>query len=76
LHLRYLRYKDLKKKLEKLGECTPLRQKGSHEIWKCPGGKKFPVPRHPGDLKKGTLAKIVKQAGLGMSVSEFMGAKV
>jgi hypothetical protein len=32
------------------------------------------VPRHPGDLGEGTVAKIIKQAGLSMSVEQFMQA--
>lgn len=77
LHLRFIRYPDLKKKLEKLAKCIYVRPgKGSHEIWKSPIGNKFEVPRHPGDLKKGTLRNIIKQAGLNMSISEFLQAKV
>lgn len=77
LHLRYIRYPDLKRKLEKLAKCFYLRPgKGSHEFWKSPMGKTFQVPRHPGDFKKGTLRNIIKQAGLNMSVSEFLQAKV
>jgi hypothetical protein len=34
------------------------------------------VPRHPGDLRQGTLAKIIKEAGLQMSVSQFIAARV
>jgi hypothetical protein len=37
----------------------------------CPPGYR---PRHPGDLRTGTLAKIIKQAGLAMSVEEFVRA--
>ncbi|HYU17899.1 MAG TPA: type II toxin-antitoxin system HicA family toxin [Chloroflexota bacterium] len=29
------------------------------------------MPRHPGDLPKGTIAAIIRQAGL--SVDEFLG---
>jgi predicted RNA binding protein YcfA (HicA-like mRNA interferase family) len=75
LNLRYLTYPGLKKRLEKIAQCRFLRNgKGSHEIWKCPCGRPFPVPRHPGDLARGTLAKIIKQAGLDMSVEQFIGA--
>ncbi|MGH7724245.1 MAG: type II toxin-antitoxin system HicA family toxin [Candidatus Eiseniibacteriota bacterium] len=74
LGLRYLRYGDLARRL-RAGGCSIWRQgKGSHEIWRAPNGSKFPVPLHPGDLRIGTLAKIVKQAGFNMSVSEFVAS--
>jgi predicted RNA binding protein YcfA (HicA-like mRNA interferase family) len=75
LFLWYLPYRELKKKLEKLAKCKPVRQEGGHEIWEAPTGKRFPVPRHPGDLKKGTVAKIIKQAGLNMTFKQFIQAK-
>ena len=77
LGFRYLRYRELAEKLKKLAGCQPVRQgNGSHEIWEAPNGQRFPVPRHPGDLGKGLLAKIIKQAGLNLSVSEFVEARV
>ena len=76
LDLRYLRYRDLRQKLIELGGCQYVREgKGGHEIWQSRQGHRFPVPRHPGDLHQGTLAKIIKQAGLTMSLSEFMAAR-
>ena len=73
LNLRYLRYRELREKLLTLAKCEPVRQgAGSHEIWRNPQGKTFPVPRHPGDLHRGLLASIIKQAGLQMSVSQFL----
>ena len=69
----YLRYREVTERLEKLASCTFVRQKGgAHTIWQNREGKHFPVPRHPGDINKGTLQKIIKQAGLHMSVSEFV----
>jgi len=47
------------------------RKGGNHEVWRCPGTKPFSIPRHPGDLATGTLSKIIKQAGLAMSVEQF-----
>lgn len=74
LNLRYLRYRELREKLRRVARCEPLREgHGSHEIWRSPSGKTFPVPRHPGDLHRGLLAAITKQAGLQMSASEFLG---
>jgi hypothetical protein len=75
LNLRYLRYRELQEKLKTLARCEPLRQgHGSHEIWKTPDGRKFPIPRHPGDIHRGLLASIIKQSGLQMSVTEFLAA--
>ena len=67
-------YAELTRKLRELGCVFKRQAKGSHEIWQSPSGQRFPVPRHPGDLRKGTLAKIIKQAGFQMSVAEFTGA--
>ncbi len=73
LHLRYLRYHDLAERLRRLGHCRFVRAgRGGHEIWETPNGHRFPVPRHPGDLRRGTLAKIIKEAGLSLSGSEFV----
>jgi predicted RNA binding protein YcfA (HicA-like mRNA interferase family) len=45
--------------------------RGAHEIWRHPGSRaRTTVPRHPGDLPEGTVAAIVKQAGL--SVEAFL----
>lgn len=54
---------------EALATASGLRRVKSRQ------GHRFPVPRHPGDLHQGTLAKIIKQAGLTMSLSEFMAAR-
>lgn len=76
LNLRYLRYRDLRQKLIEVGGCQYVRDgKGGHEIWQSPQGHRFPVPRHPGDLRQGTLAKIIKEAGLQMSISRFIEAR-
>jgi len=59
------------KKLTKR-EITKLLKKGGfekyeggrHEIWKKPGFPPIEVPRHKGDIPKGTAHNILKQAGL------------
>ena len=74
LDLRFITYADLTRKLRERG-CRFLRDgKGSHEMWQGATGGRFPVPRHPGDLRTGTLAGIIKQAGLKVSLEEFMRA--
>jgi predicted RNA binding protein YcfA (HicA-like mRNA interferase family) len=73
--LRLLRPSELKNALKSLAGCQYLRDGGNHEIWRTRTGKTFLIPRHPRDLATGTLAKIIKQAGLQMSVSDFMQAR-
>jgi predicted RNA binding protein YcfA (HicA-like mRNA interferase family) len=73
--LRYLSYRDVTQKLRKLTGCELHRNgKGSHEIWRTKNGNLLTIPRHPGDLRRGTLAKIIKQAGLNYSVEQFVSA--
>lgn len=60
----------LKKGLKTLGDCELERQGANHEIWRCPSGR-VAIPRHPGDLAPGTLRKILKEAGIDMSLSQF-----
>lgn len=72
LRVRYFSYRDVTKGLEKRG-CKFKRQgRGSHEIWVTEDGKRVVVPRHPRDITEGTIKSIIKQAGLGMSTSEFL----
>ena len=72
---RFLRYRDLAKKLRRLAHCRPVRSGGRHEVWQTPAGHRFPVPKHPGDIATGTLSSIISQAGLAMGVSEFLATK-
>lgn len=47
------------------------RQKGSHRIYlKVDEMKMVSIPFHPGDLKRGLLAGIIKDAGL--TLEEFL----
>ncbi len=72
---RFLRYRDLERKLTELGGCTPTgRQRGSHVIWRNRKGTTFPVPRHPGDFKTGTLNSILKKAMIDLSLHAFLRA--
>lgn len=47
-----------------------IRQKGSHRIY-VKEVMGITVPYHSGDLRKGTLAKIMRQSGL--TQEEFLG---
>ncbi|PIX41956.1 MAG: hypothetical protein COZ56_10550 [Armatimonadetes bacterium CG_4_8_14_3_um_filter_58_9] len=77
LSQRFLRYRDLEKRLRTLAGCKPLRQgRGSHELWVAPNGHSFPVPRHSRELGTDLVAKLIKQAGLKLSVSQFLNENV
>lgn len=66
-------YRELVRKLRALG-CEFKRQsKGSHEIWTNPQKNLSAViPRHAGDIPKGTLQAILRQ--LGVDREEFDAA--
>ncbi len=65
------RYKDIVKKLKKLGFKFDRFAKGSHEIWINPStGKRTTIPNHPGDIPEGTLRAILKQANI--EIEEFL----
>jgi len=42
---------------------THVRTKGSHAVYQHPNGRVTVVPQHP-TIKRGTLASILRQAGL------------
>ena len=64
-------YRQIARKLGKAGFLFDRRRKGPHEIWRnSTTGARTTVPRHTGDLPEGTLAGILKEAGL--SVDEFL----
>lgn len=66
-----IRYREVAMALAELGCRQVDGGRGSHEKWANPTGASFPVPRHPGDLKRGTLKAIFKQAGRPMSFTEI-----
>lgn len=41
------------------------RSGGKHDIWLKKGFPPIPVPRHKGDIPRGTTRNILKAAGLG-----------
>jgi predicted RNA binding protein YcfA (HicA-like mRNA interferase family) len=58
------------KKLKKAGFSFYRQAAGSHEIWfNSLTGRYTTIPNHPGDIPEGTLAAILRQAGI--SVDEF-----
>lgn len=62
--LKQLKPNELVRVLVKLGFVV-RRQTGSHLIFRHPVSKSFAcIPMHAGDLKRGLLFSIIKQAGL------------
>jgi len=54
--------RELEKLLRKAGFIK--HSGGKHDIWIKSGFPPIPVPRHKGDIPKGTLKSIIKNAGL------------
>lgn len=66
-----VRYRELIKRLKKLGFLFDRQAAGSHEIWYNPAKDCYTtIPNHPGDMPEGTLRAILKQAGV--EVDEFL----
>ena len=66
------KYRQIVKKLKKLGFEFDRQAAGSHEIWYNPTTIHYTtIPNHPGDMPEGTLRAILKQADVG--VDEFLG---
>ena len=59
------RYREIVKRLKKLGLQFDRQARGSHEIWFNPTTDRYTtIPNHPGDMPEGTLRAILKQAGI------------
>lgn len=73
LDVRPLSMRKVKKRLKDLVGLELKRQgKGSHEVWVTGGGRRVTLYNSSGDVPKGTLSSILKQAGLTMSVHDFL----
>lgn len=61
-----MNYRQLTRKLRRLGYEFYRQAAGSHEIWWHPAtGRRTTIPNHgPKDIPKGTLAKILRDLGL------------
>lgn len=67
------RYRQIIKRLKKLGFEFDRQAAGSHEIWHNPDTDRYTtIPNHPGDMPEGTLRAILKQAGI--APEEFLDA--
>jgi predicted RNA binding protein YcfA (HicA-like mRNA interferase family) len=65
------RYKDVIRKLRKLGFQFDRQARGSHEIWhSSQTGRRTTIPNHPREMREGTLRGILKEAGI--EVDDFL----
>jgi predicted RNA binding protein YcfA (HicA-like mRNA interferase family) len=70
---RCISYRKLKKRLDGIVGLRLKRQgNGSHEIYVTESGNTVTIPHTTGDIAKGTLGSILKQAGIGMTVYDFL----
>jgi predicted RNA binding protein YcfA (HicA-like mRNA interferase family) len=66
-------YREVVKRLKRLGFEFDRHAAGSHEIWFNPLTNRYTtVPNHAGDMPEGTLRAILKQAGI--TPDEFLAA--
>ena len=66
-------YRQVTRKLRRLGFAFDRQARGSHEIWwNSATRRRTTIPNHPGDLPEGTLVAILKQAGI--TSEEFLRA--
>ena len=64
-------YRQVTRKLRRLGFAFDRQARGSHEIWWNPDTRRrTTIPNHPGDVPEGTLSAILKQAGV--TIEEFL----
>ncbi len=67
------KYRQIIKRLKKLGFEFDRQAAGSHEIWFNPETDKCTtIPNHPGDMPEGTLKAILRQAGI--ATDQFLNA--
>lgn len=64
------------KKLEFLVGLQRRREGGKHSIWETSTGLTVVFPRHARDLRRGTLRKILKQAGIQMGLDRFLSLQI
>ena len=58
-------YRQITKRLKKLGFSFDRHAAGSHEIWYNVQSDKYTtIPNHPGDMPEGTLRAMLRQAGI------------
>ena len=68
------KYRQVVKRLKKLGFEFDRQAAGSHEIWFNPKTQRYTtIPNHLGDMPEGTLRAIIKQAGI--TILAFLQAR-
>jgi predicted RNA binding protein YcfA (HicA-like mRNA interferase family) len=60
------------KKLRDLVGLEKVREGSRHEVWKTAAGNIVQIPRHARDLGRGLLRSILREAGVGMGLEEFL----
>ncbi|MDE3001376.1 MAG: type II toxin-antitoxin system HicA family toxin [Gemmatimonadota bacterium] len=66
-------YRQIIRRLRRLGFTFDRHARGSHEIWRNPvTRRRTTIPNHSGDLPEGTVTAILKQAGV--TVEDFLRA--
>ena len=67
------KYREIIKRLKKLGFVFDRHAAGSHEIWYNPTTNRYTtIPNHSGDISEGTLRAILKQADV--TPDQFLAA--
>ena len=67
------KYRQIVKRLKKLGLEFDRQAAGSHEIWFNPTTNKYTtIANQPGDMPEGTLKAILKQADI--TANQFLNA--
>jgi predicted RNA binding protein YcfA (HicA-like mRNA interferase family) len=65
------KYREITKKLKKLGFALDRQAAGSHEVWYNPNKNLYTtIPKHTGDMPEGTLRAILNQAHI--EVQDFL----
>ena len=58
-------YREIIKRLKRLGFGFDRQAAGSHEIWFNPKTRRYTtIPNHPGAMPEGTLRAILKESGI------------
>jgi hypothetical protein len=62
------------RKLQSAASLSFVRHGANHDVYRAANGATVPIPRHPRDISKGTLLKILREAGIDLSLSEFLAS--
>jgi predicted RNA binding protein YcfA (HicA-like mRNA interferase family) len=66
-------YREVTRRMRKLGFAFDRQGPGSHEVWRHTStGRKVSLPHHSRDMSEGTLRAILREAGI--AVDDFLNA--